>query len=42
MKIKILDGANMDIDLTSNDKTLWKQTKCPWNEKDKSLFNNYS
>jgi len=27
-----LDGANMDIDLTSRDKTSWKQMKCPWNE----------
>ena len=27
-----LDGANMDIDLTSGDKTSWRQTKCPWNE----------
>lgn len=32
MEKKILDGANMDIDLTSEDKTSWKQTKCPWNE----------
>lgn len=31
-KIKILDGANMDIDLTSTDETSWKQMKCPWNE----------
>jgi hypothetical protein len=27
-----LDGANMDIDLVSQDKTSWKQMKCPWNE----------
>ena len=27
-----LDGANMDIDLTSEDQTSWKQMKCPWNE----------
>lgn len=32
MEVKILDGANMDIDLTSQDQTSWKQTKCPWNE----------
>ncbi len=32
MEIKILDGANMDIDLISEDKTSWKQMKCPWNE----------
>jgi hypothetical protein len=29
-----LDGANMDIDLTSEDQTSWKQMKCPWNEKE--------
>jgi len=34
MEVKILDGANMDIDLTSPDKTRWKQMKCPWNEAD--------
>jgi len=32
MKNLILDGANMDIDLTSEDSTSWKQMKCPWNE----------
>ena len=32
MPIKILDGANMDIDLTSRRETSWKQTPCPWNE----------
>lgn len=32
--IKKLDGANMDIDLTSEDQTSWKQMKCPWNEAD--------
>jgi hypothetical protein len=32
MEIKTLDGANMDIDLVSEDKTSWKQMKCPWNE----------
>ena len=32
MDIKILDGANMDIDLVSGDQTSWKQMKCPWNE----------
>jgi len=30
--IKKLDGANMDIDLTSKNQTSWKQMKCPWNE----------
>ena len=34
MKVQILDGANMDIDLTSSDQTSWKQTKCPRNEAD--------
>lgn len=28
----ILDGGNMDIDLISQDKTAWKQMRCPWNE----------
>jgi hypothetical protein len=32
MKKNILDGANMDIDLTSKNSTPWKQMKCPWNE----------
>lgn len=32
MEIKILDGANMDIDLTSENDASWKQMKCPWNE----------
>ncbi len=32
MEIKILDGANMDIDLISQDQTSWRQMKCPWNE----------
>ena len=35
-KIKKLLGANMDIDLTSNDKVDWKQSRCPWNEKEGS------
>ncbi len=34
MEIKILDGANLDIDLVSQDKTSWKQMPCPWNEAD--------
>jgi hypothetical protein len=30
--IKKLDGANMDIDLTTEQKDItWKQDKCPWN-----------
>ena len=32
MKTRILDGANMDIDLTSNDEISWKQSICPWNK----------
>jgi len=32
MNKKILDGANMDIDLVSQENTSWKQMKCPWNE----------
>ncbi|NQT00565.1 MAG: hypothetical protein HQ580_00935 [Planctomycetes bacterium] len=32
-KIIKLDGANMDIDLTSNEKNIsWQQDKCPWNK----------
>ena len=35
--IKKLDGANMDIDLCTNEKDIsWKQDKCPWNEADKN------
>ncbi len=26
-----LDGANMDIDLTSDGEVTWDQSKCPWN-----------
>jgi hypothetical protein len=36
MKTITLDGANMDIDLTSADQTSWKQAKCPWNEAEKT------
>jgi hypothetical protein len=32
MIMKILHGANMDIDLNSGNETFWKQMKCPWNE----------
>ncbi|OHD55832.1 MAG: hypothetical protein A2Y33_14460 [Spirochaetes bacterium GWF1_51_8] len=32
MKINILDGANIDIDLVSEGHAPWKQMKCPWNE----------
>jgi len=32
MEIKILDGANMDIDIVSQNQTSWKQAKCPWNQ----------
>lgn len=29
--IKKLDGANMDIDLTTRDTIQWQQDICPWN-----------
>ncbi len=32
--IKILNGANMDIDIDSGNEIPWKQSKCPWNEAD--------
>ena len=35
-KIKDLDGANMDIDLTSEKNVKWKQDKCPWNQAEKT------
>ena len=35
--IKKLDGANMDIDLTTENKDIsWRQDKCPWNETENS------
>lgn len=35
--IKKLDGANMDIDLTTKSKDIsWNQDKCPWNESENS------
>ncbi len=35
VKLLKLDGANMDIDLTTDDKKIhWKQDKCPWNMKE--------
>lgn len=35
--IKKLDGANMDIDLvTEESKISWDQDKCPWNQKDET------
>ena len=34
-RIKELRGANMDIDLTSNESDIhWTQTTCPWNDKE--------
>ena len=31
--MKELKGANMDIDLTTNQEDIkWKQDKCPWNK----------
>jgi len=33
--IRKLDGANMDIDLTTSEDIIhWKQDKCPWNDAD--------
>jgi len=35
IKIRSLDGANMDIDLvTPEDDIPWTQDPCPWNEAD--------
>lgn len=35
--IRVLDGANMDIDLTTAAGDIsWKQDKCPWNEAEKT------
>ena len=35
--IRKLDGANMDIDLTTSKKMIsWKQDKCPWNDAEKT------
>lgn len=34
--IKKLDGANMDIDLTSSENISWQQDSCPWNLAEKS------
>ena len=33
-KVRELSGANMDIDLTSNENVNWEQAKCPWNEEE--------
>jgi len=34
-KLHKIDGANMDIDLTTNpSKISWKQQQCPWNAAD--------
>jgi len=41
--IRKLDGANMDIDLTtSKNKISWKQDKCPWNDADKTEEHKYA
>ena len=35
--VRKLDGANMDIDLATDEKKItWKQDKCPWNEEEKT------
>ena len=37
MTVQKLDGANMDIDLTSNNENIaWSQDVCPWNEEEKT------
>lgn len=36
MQIKILDWANMDIDLVSQENISWKQMQCPRNEAEKT------
>ena len=34
-RVKELSGANMDIDLTSNQSDInWKQSVCPWNKEE--------
>ena len=34
-KVRQLSGANMDIDLASNQSDIhWKQTLCPWNKEE--------
>lgn len=35
-EMKKLKGANMDIDLKSDENIGWKQDNCPWNEAEKS------
>jgi len=34
--IRKLDGANMDIDLTSRKEIDWPQDECPWNKTEKT------
>jgi len=34
--VQKLDGANMDIDLTTSRDVSWKQDKCPWNKFDEA------
>ena len=36
--IRELNGANMDIDLTSDSADIhWEQTTCPWNNDENTL-----
>ena len=36
-KFKKLKGANMDIDLTSNENDInWERDECPWNKNEKT------
>jgi hypothetical protein len=38
IKIQRIGGANIDVDLTTQNDVSWKQGKCPWNVSDKSNF----
>ena len=40
MKIKELRGANMDIDLVSENLD-WNQDNCPWNKAENTAQNSY-
>ena len=37
-RVKELSGANMDIDLTSNQSDIhWEQSMCPWNREENTM-----
>lgn len=40
-KVKELKGANMDIDLVSENVD-WKQTSCPWNDEENTKEHKYA